>query len=497
MSPRGVPVRLAGVVRTVLQGGRVIDPAGGRDEVTDVAIEDRRVVAVGAGLTGGDAVDVSGLVVGPGFVDVHSHADSIAGHRLKALDGVTTTLDLEAGRLPVGGAYEAAARAGRPLNFGFSASWAVARAVAHEGPGWDGAVAFAVLGNPEWQRSSTPSERRRWLRLLESELEDGALGVGVLLGYAPSSDPAEFVDLARLAAGAGAGVFTHSREPVEVDPSGPDGPGELVTAAGATGVRMHQCHVNSTSLRHIDRVLHDLARARAAGSAVTVEAYPYGASATAVGAAFLDPDIIGRRGTRPDQIVLLPSGERIADAGRLREVRATRPDTLCVIEHFDESDPADRAVLDRSLEYPDAIVASDSMPVVWSDGSTDSRAWPLPPGGLTHPRTAGTYGRAVRTFVRETGRWSWLEAFRRCSYLPARLLDFAPAARGKGHLRPGADADLVVLDPHAFSDAATYERPTQPSVGVRHLLVQGAFVVRDGTLDPDAYPGRPLRAVPA
>lgn len=81
-----------------------------------------------------------------------------------------------------------------------------------------------------------------------------------------------------------------------------------------------------------------------------------------------------------------------------------------------------------------------------------------------------------------------------CSCLPARVLDeVAPAARAKGHLGAGADADIVVLDPHTISDTATYVDPTRLSVGVRHLLVAGTFVVRDGDVAPDAYPGRPLR----
>ncbi|MHB1928633.1 MAG: amidohydrolase family protein, partial [Acidimicrobiales bacterium] len=448
-----------------------------------------------AGLDGDVVVDVAGLVDGPGFVDVHSHADSIAGHHLKALDGVTTSLELESGRLPVSAAYARAASDGRPLHYGFSASWAVARAVAHGRAEAEGRPAFDILGDPQWQRSSTPSERAAWLGLLEAELAAGALGVGVLLGYAPHSDPGELVELARLAAGAAVPLFVHAREPHEIDPSAPvDGPEELVTVSAETGVGVHQCHVNSTSLRHIDRVLALIDRARGAGSAPTVEAYPYGAGSTAVGAVFLDPDTLPAWGITPQAIVLLPSGERIADASRLREVRARDPGTLCVIEYLDESDPRDLAILDRSLEFPDAVVASDSMPIAWADGREDSRAWPLPPGGFTHPRTAGTFARALRRFVRGTGRWDWSEAFRRCSLLPARLLSFAPDAAGKGHLSVGADADIVVLDPGAVSDAASYLEPTRPSVGVRHLLVAGEWVVRGGALVAGAYPGRPLRA---
>ena len=99
--------------------------------------------------------------------------------------------------------------------------------------------------------------------------------------------------------------------------------------------------------------------------------------------------------------------------------------------------------------------------------------------------------------VREHGDWDWIEAFRRCSYLPARVLDdVAPAMRSKGHLAPGSDADLVVLDPAAITDNASVADPVRPSSGVRHLLVGGTFVIRDGRLDTDAYPGRAVRGEP-
>ena len=142
-------------------------------------------------------------------------------------------------------------------------------------------------------------------------------------------------------------------------------------------------------------------------------------------------------------------------------------------------------------------VASDAMPVSFADGSIESTDWPLPAGGSTHPRTAGTFARTLRQMVRESGAWSWVEAFRRCSYLPARVLDgTTPAAAGKGRLAAGADADLVVLDPARITDTATYLDPTRPSVGIRQLLVAGTFVVRDGALDPTAHPGRGLRGAP-
>jgi hypothetical protein len=242
-------------------------------------------------------------------------------------------------------------------------------------------------------------------------------------------------------------------------------------------------------------VLTTLAKARAEGSRVTVEAYPYGAGSTSVGAFFLAPERLGAWGITPSSIVLLPSGERISDEARLRQVRAEAPATECIVEFLDETSPQDVALIDMTLAFPDTIIASDAMPVLRPDGSFADTEWPLP-SWSTHPRTAGTYTRSLRRMVRETGRWSWLEAFRRCSYLPAQVLDFVPAARAKGHLGVGADADVVVLEPSTVSDRATYLEPTVPAVGVRHLLVSGTAVIRDGALVADAFPGRPVRAEP-
>jgi cytosine/adenosine deaminase-related metal-dependent hydrolase len=487
----------------MLRGGRVIDPGAGLDAVADVLVDGPTISAVGTRLAepaGATVVDVSGLVVGPGFVDLHSHVHSVAGHRLQAMDGVTTALDLEAGLMPIERAYREAAETGRPLNYGFSASWAAARAQVLLGKDPDASLEseLAILGEPGWQRSSSPRELAQWLDLLGTELAAGALGIGVLMGYAPRTDPGEFRAVARLAAAAGAPAFTHVRELIEADPTTPiDGSAEIAIAAAETGAAMHHCHVNSTSRRHLDRVLALLEQSRAEGSRVTVEAYPYGAGSTSIGAYFLDPERLHRWDVRPSNIVVLSTGERIADVDRLREVRRADPGAECIVEFLDEHDADDLALLHRALAFPDSIVASDAMPIAWPDGRRDSLDWPLPPGGVTHPRTAGTFAKTLRLMVLETGAWSWLEAFRRCSYLPARVLDeVAPGARAKGHLAPGGDADLVVLDPATLTDTATYLDPVQPSRGVRHLLVGGTYVVRDGDLQVRALPGRPVRGQP-
>lgn len=483
----------------LLRGGRVVDPGTGFDGVADVLVDGGKVAAVGADLVheGARVIDVTGTVVGPGFVDLHSHVNSIAGQRLQAMDGVTTALELEAGLLPVELAYARALEEGRPINFGFSASWGAARAEVLSGRVADADIGLSMLGDPAWQADSSPTQLRAWLGRLESELADGALGIGILQGYAPRTDPAEHRAVQQLAARAGAPTFTHVREIVEADASTPiDGTVEAAQAAMDFGGQVHHCHVNSTSRRHIERTLRTIDDARAGGATITVEAYPYGAGSTGIGAAFLAPERLAVWGLAPSNLVLVATGERIRDEAHLRHVRATDPGAPCIVEYLDERDPVDQRLLEQSLAFPDSIVASDAMHVTWPDGSTESREWPLPPGGMTHPRTAGTYARSLRTMVRERGLWTWLEAFRRCSLLPARVLDrVAPAFEHKGHLGVGADADIVVLDPDRITDQATYLDSTRPSIGVEHLLVRGELVVHGGDVVLDAYPGRGLRGV--
>ncbi|HEU5384736.1 MAG TPA: amidohydrolase family protein [Streptosporangiaceae bacterium] len=489
----------------VLRGGRVIDPESGLDAVRDVAIAAGRIAAVGTGLPPGPAEeDVSGQVVTAGFIDLHSHVNDVGGLRLQALDGVTTALELEAGVTPVAEAYRRAAEQGRPVNYGFSASWALARMETVAGlPAQASLGTFmARISDPAWQRAAAPAQLTALIERISGDLADGALGIGVLLGYAPAASPQEYLRVAGLAAESGVATFTHARDLAEMVPATlADGAEEIVRAAGETGAHMHYCHINSTSHRHIDRVLGLVGRAQAAGSRVTTEAYPYGSGMTGIGAAFLAPERLGERGLSPSSLTFAPTGERVASEARLRELRETDPGGLVIIDLLDESSPPDQALLMRSLTFPGSVVASDAMPLTWLSPPADPLAWPLPPTAITHPRTAGTFGRALRLLTRDVPpgmRPAGLpQVLAKCSLEPARLLeDWVPAMRRKGRLQPGRDADVVVFDPETVTDQATYADSTRPSAGIRHVLVGGVFVVRDGGIVPGARPGRPVRAEP-
>ncbi|HEV8063433.1 MAG TPA: amidohydrolase family protein, partial [Acidimicrobiales bacterium] len=174
---------------------------------------------------------------------------------------------------------------------------------------------------------------------------------------------------------------------------------------------------------------------------------------------------------------------------QLVRLRRDRPEELVLLDFLDEDDPEEQALLRRSLTAEGAIVASDAIAPMPGSGPFDPEEWPLGPGAATHPRTAGCFSRALR-LSRQEGA-TWLQALARCTLLPARVLERScPSMRNKGRLQVGADADVVVFDPTAISDAATYSQSTSPSRGVRQVLVNGVAVVSDGLLVPGARPGR-------
>lgn len=435
----------------LITGARVIDPETGLDAVRAVAVSNGTIVSVTAADQPGPrperTIDATGLVLAPGFIDLHSHAQSITGHRLQALDGVTTALDLEAGALPVAASYVAAAEEGRPLNFGFSAAWASARMRVLDGVGLEananGALAtFAAhQAGPRWRGPAETNEVNGILGLLGDAVAEGAIGIGVLVGYAPDSGRSEYVEVSRLAERLGVPTFTHARYLSNEAPnSSLEAALEVISAAADTGAHMHLCHVNSTSNRMIDQVSDAIERARRDGVRVSTEAYPYGAGSTVIGASFLAPELLAQSGLRPDSLTYLPTGERIRDVARLLELREGDPGGLAVVRFFDENDDADVAILDRSLLMPDTAIATDAMPAVDGRGRLAGDLWPLPPELVAHPRSAGSYARTFRWLVRERGVLTLGEAVRRCTLLPAQILEggraaAAPQGQGAGGVR--------------------------------------------------------------
>ena len=233
-------------------------------------------------------LDASGLVVAPGFIDLHAHGQETPAARMQAFDGVTTALELEAGTLPVAVAYDRVAKEGRPINYGFSASWLFARIAEKERMEPDGALTFFqdAQRRTGWQFTvASPDETARIIARVERGLQEGALGIGVLAGYAPGYGRKEAFAVAQLAARLDVPTFTHVRYMSVIEPqSSFEAMEEIVSLAAATGARMHIAHLNSSSSRDIPRIAELLRGAQGRGLRISTEAYPYGAGSTVVGA---------------------------------------------------------------------------------------------------------------------------------------------------------------------------------------------------------------------
>ncbi len=486
----------------VIRGGRVVDPASGLDGVADVAVLDGRIEAVGTGLPGAERViEAAGLVVAPGFIDLHAHGQSIPADRMQAFDGVTTTLDLEAGVMPVASWYRRQAAQGRVLNYGASANWAFARIGAMTGSNEESSLeAFGrAMRDRRWvENVASEAEVAGILERLRQGLHEGGIGIGILNAYAPGAGVQELTAVCQLAAAEAVPTFTHIAYMARIDPqSAAEAYIRLIGYAGATGAHMHICHFNSSSKTDVERCAVLIAKAQAQGLPITVEAYPYGTGSTVLAAAFFsDPEFEARNGMGYDSVQRVTDGRRFRSREELLEAQAEEPSTLVLWHILDTENSAHhRYLLDLSVLYPEGAIASDAMPWSMPDGSAyTGDAWPLPDEATSHPRSAGTFTRFLRHWVREREAVSLLEGVRKCALIPAEILrPSTPAMAAKGRLEKGADADVVVFDFEALTDRAEFTAMNRPAEGVRHLLVSGEMVISDGVLDVLARPGQPVR----
>jgi dihydroorotase len=447
----------------VLVGGRVIDPESGLDAVRNVGILDGRIAAISAQpLAGRTTVRVAGLVVAPGFIDLHAHGQDSISSRFQAHDGVTTALELEGGAGNVSRFY--AVREGRAIvNYGATASHGSAR--------YRVLTETTSAGPAAVYSAATDDEMRQMGELIRQGLDEGGLGIGFGIQYVPGARREEILTMFRIAAEYDVTNFVHNRGFGRIEPGGTvEAVQELIADAAITGASVHMVHVGSSSLGEVPLVLNMIEGAQQRGLDISTEVYPYTAGSTDIRAALFDPGWRERTGGDYGDIEWVATGERLTEA----TFHQFREEGGPIIVHIIPQDMVDYAVA-----HPIVMIASDGVPYI---------------GGRAHPRGAGTYARVLGRYVREQGTIPLMEALRKMSLLPARRLERAvPQMHNKGRIRVGADADLAVFDPDRVIDRATYADPAQYSEGIVHFLVNGTFVVRDERLLDGVFPGIGIR----
>jgi N-acyl-D-aspartate/D-glutamate deacylase len=449
----------------VIEGGRAMDPETGLDAVRNVGIRDGKIVRITSeAMSGRYLIHAGGLVVAPGFIDLHQHGQDLASERVKALDGVTTALELEIGAPDV--AEFLKAKEGRSLiHYGTSASHVAARALVFGAPLPAGTI--LPKSGPATDLPATPEQIEAIKKRLRAELDAGGLAIGMGIQYTPGATRLEVIDMFRLAAERRLPVYTHMRSAGRVEPgSAIESVSEVIGAAAITGAALHIVHINSTCLRDSLECLSMVEGARARGLDVTTEAYPYIAGMTAINSALFNPGWREKLGIDYSDLVLPGTGEHLTKQ-RFDELHNSSANQWVLVYANTQE------VVDKVIPNPLVMIASDGL-----EG---------------HPRNAGTYSRVLREYVREKGTVTLMDAIRKMSFMPAEMLERStPAARHKGRLQEGADADIVVFDAKTITDRATFEKPMEPSVGVRYLVVGGTVVVDEGKIVPIVFPGRAL-----
>jgi N-acyl-D-amino-acid deacylase len=481
----------------VLRGGRVIDGAGGPAFAADVAIEAGRIAAVGA--LDGEArrvLDVPGMAVAPGFIDVHSHDDvaliNVPRMDFKSAQGVTTVVcgNCGAGAAPANERLQQFYRRGVEGILGpvqdftwtslpefYDAVQAARPAVNAAFLVPHGALRVAAMG---WERRApSPAELATMRDLLAEGMAAGAVGMSTGLIYPPGAfaETDELIALAQVVSRYGGLYVSHIRnEGAHLL----DAVREAIRIGEEGGVPVQISHHKASGRESWGKTQESLPiidAARARGVEVTIDAYPYTAASTAL-AAIAPRGQLAERMDPHDVLVASVKHQHQYEGKRLDEIAAmmdlpVEEATSRLLREEENSPVAVMFIMDepdmrRVLQYPACMIGSDGIPS---------------PTGKPHPRLYGTFPRVLGHYAREEGLLSLEEAVHRMTALPARTFRLAE----RGEVRGGFWADLVVFDPAKVADTATYEEPRQYPLGISHVLVNGQVVVEDGRpLSPSA-----------
>ena len=471
----------------ILRGGTVLDGSGGPRFVADVGVSDGFVARVGdlSGAVAETEVDVRGLFVTPGFINLHSHA-SPAGLLIAAnmlTQGVTTEI-LNAdggGALDVAAQLSSLTESGLVLNvganIGFNSIWT------------------EVVGRDD--RRATDDEIERMRGLVVEGLTVGAWGVSAGLDYKPAyfATTDQVVDVVS-AAGAWRTNFTnHDRLAPESNFSSRVGIAETLEIARRAGLVPIVTHmkVQGHEQGAAPELVELIARSAQPGSVAAADAYPYLRGQTGLGSLLIPAwALAGGREAMLERFEDAESRERIiGEVHAAMTARFGGPEGVFVtgldvelttlMREMGGVTPGEAIVRTLTESNRGAILrfGSEADLVAILQGPTTSMACDCgaTEGPASHPRYFGSYPRVLGRYVREQRHLTWEDAIRKMTGLPATTIGMVD----RGFLVPGMAADITVFDPGTVIDHATFQNPTAPSTGIRHVLVNGRFALRDGS----------------
>lgn len=462
---------------TVIIGGRVMDPETLTDRVANVGIRKGQIARItDDAIRGKSTIDATGLVVAPGFIDIHSHTPTRLGEHLSVLDGITTQLDLEAGAYPPT-SYGYQYRGGAQLHFGSSVGHFAIRGLVMEGSSQSyffDETGFITLGGDMWRKQASPAEVEEMRKHLRNGLELGGLGIGVLLDYMTEAvSESELSMIFATAAEYNKPVYVHVRRGMPGDPTGLD---EVIALAEAHDVATMICHITHSAMGGIDEWLAKIDAANARGARITTETLSYLAGGTSIAAdVFVNRDWRAIFDIDYEDVQWVPTGEWL-DEERFLRYQRDYP-TSSINHHYVKEE-----WLLKALAWPGMMVSTDALPAFDIDVKTN-------------PNIAGTYAHFLGRYVRELEIMPLIEGLRRITLLPAQWLALASDDFSrKGRIQVGADADIVIFDADEIAPRAEYGDPYKTSLGIHHVLVGGRPVVTDSEQVEGRYPGKHLLA---
>lgn len=443
----------------VIRGGRVMDPETGLDAIRDLGISHGVIRSISEQpLKGKIAIDATGLVVAPGFIDLHQHSWDADSYRLKIRDGVTGILELEVGTDDVAKWYRE--REGKlPLHFGVAVGHIPVRMrVMGDFPGF--------LPKADSKAATLPASEEQIADMkagITRGLDAGAVAVGFGIRYTPQATVTEVLEMFRAAAAGRAPCHVHLRERAGKSVASTV---ELIGLSAITGAPLHVVHLSAIGANFTPALLRLVTDSQARGLDVTAEMYPWTAGMTDISAAMFAGDWRTEYGIDYGDLQWGATGERLTEE-TFKKYRETGG---WVVIHSNTEQ-----VVSGAVRHPLTMIASDGM--------------------TGHPRNAGTYARILGEYVRERKAIDLMTALAKMSLMPARRLETrAPMMKKKGRIQEGCDADLTLFDPESVGERATFTAPAEPSEGIPYVIVGGTVVVNDGEVVEGALPGRALRA---